>query len=379
MNHDLEVSILGELLDQLRTQRNADAGRQVQNPAASYTSPELAHREWTEFFDNHPQLVALTGDLPGHGTHLTVDDLGVPMLLTRADDGVVRAFVNSCRHRGTRVAEGPRGTSRTFVCPFHHWTYANDGALVGLPRSDDFGPFDRTCRGLLELPAAEQHGLIWVHPRADGELDVDALLQGLGPELDEWGLGQLAFAGESLMERDLNWKLAVDTFGETYHVDRLHRDTIAALVHSDTLTHQPFGRNHRMAFALRGIESLRDRPESEWTIDGHANVIYFLFPNIELNVNPAAVSLIKIYPDPHDPGRSRTRVSHYGGALDVVTEVFDTTIEQEDYATAETAQRAAESGAVDHFVFGRNEPALHHVHDAYRAALGMEPLESFDG
>ncbi len=411
MKHDLQLSILKTLLRQLDERVSVDAGEQLRNPASSYTSPELASQEWEHFFRNHPQLIGLSGDLPESGTYLTIDDFGVPVVATRAVDGRFRAFLNACRHRGTRVAQGTRGKSRNFVCPFHHWTYSNTGALVGVPRDRDFGRLDRSCRGLIELPAEERHGQLWVHPKPGGLLDVDGLLGGLAPEMESWNVGDLVFAGESVIERNLNWKLAIDTFGETYHVDRLHRDTIAKVVHGDTLAYEKFARNHRFAFALKGIDALREKPESEWNIEGAANVVYFLFPNVQFNVGANSVSLIKIYPDAENPGRSRTRVGHYfsrdaiaasgeaesesldstnaydraagemppGAGLSFVMEVFDSTIEHEDYVAAETTQQAAESGLLDCLLFGRNEPALHHFHNTYRAALGMPPLERFKG
>ena len=411
MNHDLQLSILKELLRQLDEGVSVDAGEQLQNPASSYTSPELASREWEHFFQNHPQLIGLSGDLPEPETYLTVDDFGVPVLATRSADGRFRAFLNACRHRGTRVAEGARGKTRNFVCPFHHWTYASDGTLLGVPRERDFGELDKSCLGLIELPAEERYGQLWVHPRPDGALDVDELLGGLALEMAGWNVGDLVFAGESVIEKDLNWKLAIDTFGETYHFDRLHRDTLGKVVHGDTLAYEKFNRNHRFAFALKGIDALREQPESEWNIGAMANVLYFLFPNIQFNVAGTGVSLVKIYPDAENPGRSRTRVGHYfsrdaiaasgeaegesldstnaydraagemppGAGLSFVMEVFDSTVEQEDYAVGETTQRAAESGLLERLVFGRNEPALHHFHNTYRAALGMPPLERFKG
>ena len=109
MKHDLQVSILKTLLRQLDESVSADAGEQLRNPASSYTSPELAREEWIHFFRDHPQLIGLSGDLPEAGTHLTIDDFGVPIVATRARDGRFRAFLNACRHRGTRVAAGPRG------------------------------------------------------------------------------------------------------------------------------------------------------------------------------------------------------------------------------------------------------------------------------
>ena len=109
-----------------------------------------------------------------------------------------------------------------------------------------------------------------------------------------------------------------------------------------------------------------------------------LFPNIQVNVGPSGVTLVRVYPDPDDVGRSVSRVSFYFDPATLAEEphrvaerlqIFGNIIRDEDYAVAATAQLGADSGVQDYVLFGRNEPALHHYHNTYRAALGMEPLE----
>jgi len=417
MEHAKQVTILKELMRQLDEKVNVDAGVMYKNPTSVYTCREIAGKEREVLFRNHPQLIGLSGDLPEPNSFIAVDDFGVPVLATRDEDGRFRAFLNACRHRGVRVAHDDRGTSRRFVCPFHNWTYSSGGNLVGIPQQEHFGAVDKSCRGLIELPTAEKYGLLWVHPKVDGHIDVDALLGGLAPEIDSWKFGEdLIFQGESVIEKRLNWKLANDTFGETYHFLKLHKDTLGQIFHGDVLHYEEFGRNHRFVIATRGIDLMRDQPEESWDMLQGTSPLYFLFPNIQFSFGSGSVNLIKIYPHPDDPSRSLTRVSHYltseaialaGAGSDVqkvtaenvydrdgfdrqysepvvfdisaLFETFDSTIEKEDYLMGETTQRAADNGTLDHVIFGRNEPALHHYHQHYREALDMPPLERFDG
>ncbi len=407
MKHDLQVSILKELMRQLDDGKNVDAGIQFRNPTSAYTCKDLAAREWDSFFQNHPQLIGLTGDLPKPGSYFTIDDFGTPVLATRDRDGEFHAFLNACRHRGARVAEG-RGDAKRFHCPFHAWTYSARGDLVAIPQEDQFGPIDKSCHGLIELPAEESNGLLWVHPQPDGRLDLKTQLGPLLDEMSTLGFQDLVYVGESVIRKDLNWKLANDTFGETYHFQKLHKNTLGQIFYGDNLAYEEIGRNHRFVFAAKAIDLLRELPEDEWTLRGHANLLYYLFPNIQFNVGRGSVALIKIYPDPDSPGRSLTRVGHYFSeediaaaasanaeemtvtgenvydgevrenailSLEAITEVFDSTIEQEDYVMGEHQQMAAENGLLDHVLFGRNEPALHHYHNTFREALGMPPLE----
>ena len=412
MKREVELGILDELLRQLDEGRNVDAGVMYRNPTASYTCPDIARREQELFFRDHPQLIALSGSLPEPGSYLTVEDFGAPVLATRDSSGRFRAFVNACRHRGARVAEGA-GKSAAFMCPFHNWVYSNEGELTGIPRQDHVGAIDKKCHGLIELPAVEEGGLLWVHPRADGRIDLDQQLGSLGAEIASWGFGEFIHKGETVIEGRLNWKLANDTFGETYHFSRLHKNTLGQLFHGDALSYEEFGRNHRFVIATKMIDALRTRPRDEWSLRETTNPLYYLFPNIQLSFAAGTMNVIKMYPHPEhpdDPSRSLTRVLHYftqelidqveqasadelrkaenpyerdGETMPIptlsgLTEIFASTIEQEDYLMGAHQQRTAESGQVDHLIFGRNEPALHHYHTHFRDALGMEPLERID-
>ena len=411
MKRELELSIIHEMLRQLDSGRNVDAGVAYRNSTDVYTDAALAGREWEELFRDHPQLIGLSGSIEKPGSYMTIDDFGVPILATRDKDGRFRAFLNACRHRGARIAEG-KGESTRFMCPFHHWTYTNQGDLAAIPLQDQVGDIDKSCHGLVELPSAERGGLLWVHPNADGTIDLDAQLGTLGAEIDEWNLGDFVATGETEIKGRLNWKLANDTFGESYHFKRLHKDTLGNVFHGDVNVYASEGRNHRFVLCGRSIDEMRHLPESEWKLSECSNVLYFLFPNIQLTIGNGSVILIKIYPDrdaPDDPSRSVTRVKHYmsreaiekarSGAANVLTaenayatdlegdfvisfealqEVFNSTIEQEDYLMGMHQQRAAESGQLPHLIFGRNEPALHHYHAQFRDAMGLPPLEKLD-
>ena len=413
MHQSLQVKILHELMQQLDEGRNIDAGVQYRMPTSAYVCPEIAAREWDQFFQNHPQLIGLSDDLPKPGSYLTTEDFGTPILATRDKDGTFHAFLNACRHRSVKVANTPRGQKSVFMCPFHNWSYANTGELLTIPNEEHFGAVDKSCNGLIELPAVERGGLLWVHPQPDGRLDIDELLGDLADEIGSFNLGALKATGDKTIDMQLNWKFANDTFGETYHFGKLHKDTLGRLYYGNNLHLQEFGRHHRFVTANRGIDALRTQPESEWRITHGTFVLYYLFPNIQLVVNSDSVSLIKIYPDPKNPSRSITRIGFYFepeiaaailGAPDTASnathrpaaevynyegrsaddpatrlanslEVFRSTIELEDYVMGEMQQLAAADGTLKEIQFGRNEPALHHFHTNYRGALGMSPLE----
>ncbi len=416
MKHQTTVRIIKELMDQLDENRNVDAGVQYRLPTSDYICPDLAAREWAALFQQHPQVIGLSGDLPENGSYFTIDDFGIPVLATRSRDGKFRAFLNACRHRGARVAQKRKGKAGRFTCPFHSWTFANDGKLLAVPDADHFGPVDKACMGLVELPAAEKAGILFVHPKPDAELDVETLL---GPELleelEDWNFADYVHVADLEVDMNLNWKLANDTFGETYHFPKLHKDTLGQLYFGNNLAYEEFGRNHRFVTASKLIDDLRELPEEEWTITPATFVLYYLFPNIQAVRNSNGLNMARIYPDPKNPGRSITKVAGYftpqamaayeaekaanpdGSSLlkaedlysrsidssmirtpESQVEAFSSTVSAEDYVMGEHQQIAATSGLLKHSIFGRNEAPLHHFHSNFREALGRPPLEKVE-
>ena len=384
MEQGEQIRLLKQLMNHLDADTNVDAGGLRRNPSSVYTCPELAERERDAFFRAHPQLIGLSGDLPKPGTFVTCNDFGIPVLATRDGEGVFHAFLNVCRHRGTIVESEASGERKRFSCPFHGWTYSNRGELATIPKAAHFGSIDRDCHGLIALPAVERYGLLWVHPDPKGSIDAEQLLGGLAPEFESWGFGDLMNVGSDTYEMRLNWKLAMDTFGETYHFPVLHRATLAQGFYGNVQAYDVFDRNHRMILCLRDIDRLRTRPESSWKITDGAFPVYYLFPNVQLNVGATGLTMVRVYPDPEDPSRSISQISFYfdpdslAESPESVAErfrLFGNIIRDEDYAVAATSQRGADSGLQEYVVFGRNEPALHHYHNTYRSVLGMEPLE----
>ena len=97
------------------------------------------------------------------GDYHTLDYLGESVVVIRGHDGVLRAFTNVCRHRGSRILDGASGCARTIVCPYHAWTYNLDGSLRGIPQRETYGPLDTAKLGLVPVETGNLSG---VHLRA---------------------------------------------------------------------------------------------------------------------------------------------------------------------------------------------------------------------
>ena len=385
--------------------KNIDCGQQMTIAADIYVCEQNAAKERQYMFQQYPQIIGLSADLPAPNTFIALDDFGIPLLATRDGDDKFHVFVNACSHRGARVTNEERGSARGFSCVFHGWAYGTKGDLKGVRREGEYGPIDKACSGLTELPSAEYGGLLIVHPQVGGEIDVEALLGDVRDEFLGLDIEKMVFQNSSTLEMALNWKLANDTFGETYHFDILHKNTLANIVHGDVTDCESMGKHHRISLARRDIAQLRELPEADWQLLNYSTTIFYVFPNVQLVFNAAGITMVRIYPCPDNPGRSITCLSHYlheetitrlESELDaprltadqaydcearsnnaiitpaVANEIFSSTIEKEDYAMGEQAQIAIQSGYVKTMNFGHNEPGLQHFHSVFAEFLAAK-------
>ncbi len=381
MDQGRQVAYLRELLGHLDGRTTAMAGAEYRNRVTDYTCPEQLAAERETLFRRHPLLMGFGREIPEPGDFLTDDFSGAPVLVVRGEDGVARGFLNVCRHRGSRVAEG-RGSRKRFVCPYHAWTYGTDGRLLRIPHDDGFPGVDPACHGLTPVPVAEKYGLVWAKTSA-GEpgFDIDGYLEGVGGELAGLGLERYTLYETRVLEQAMNWKLVMDTFLESYHIRVLHSATIDPLLHSNVGTFEAFGPNSRGFYLRRDAEALRSLPESEWDLAGYTTGVYVLFPNTVLVVQQDHLETWRIYPVGNDPDRARMYVQLYTPEPAVTDsarrhwdrnmEMMMAVVEREDFPNGERIQRSFYSGAQEHVTFGRNEPALGHYHEAIKRSLGL--------
>jgi glycine betaine catabolism A len=166
----------------------------------------LWYRDW--LFVGHDCEIARPGD------YLTVQIGEYPVLVVRDRDGTVRAFHNSCRHRGSRVCSEPHGHSPRLVCPYHQWTYRLDGELIA---ARDMGDgFDRSQHSLRPVHCASVGGYIWVC-MAEVAPDFEAFAAQVEPYLRPHRLDEAKVAFESTIVEHANWKLVWENNRECYH------------------------------------------------------------------------------------------------------------------------------------------------------------------
>jgi phenylpropionate dioxygenase-like ring-hydroxylating dioxygenase large terminal subunit len=350
------------------------------NPVATYSSAEQAARERDVLFRDHPLFFGLSCELPNPGDYRADDLSGAPILVVRNSAGRLKAFLNVCRHRGAKVATGTGSGKRLFVCPYHAFTYDLDGRLTRLP-AEGFPGVSCAERSLVELPVAERHGMIWVRGTPGGDIDIDALLGGLAPEFAAYRLETYSHYKTQTLAKEMNWKLVIDTFLETWHVATLHRETVGPIFQPNVNAFDAFGRNGRLIIPRRSMMELRAEPESSWDFLKHSAIVYTLFPNALLVWQGDHFETWRAFPVGTDTARCVAEAALFTPTPAVTDKAkrhwdrnFDLlmrTVDAEDFPVCLDIQRGFGAGAQQHIMFGRNEPALGHYHRSLRDALGL--------
>ncbi|WP_425506765.1 aromatic ring-hydroxylating oxygenase subunit alpha [Sphingomonas rhizophila] len=127
-------------------------------PGWLYHAEEFLTAEKRAFLRAAPQVVCHEAEIGQPGEWRSLEYLGESVIVIRGDDGQVRAFANVCRHRGSRLVDGTGGCARVLTCPYHAWSYARDGKLVGVPHRQEYPGWIRTrwdwCRSRWSVGAA---------------------------------------------------------------------------------------------------------------------------------------------------------------------------------------------------------------------------------
>ncbi len=370
-----------ELLDRIQRHRADGDGTDTADavhacPVSEYTDPARLERE-RALLHREPTLVGLSGLVPEPGCFAEVFVGDRSVVVTRTNSGEVAAMLNVCRHRGAEVCHG-RGKAPRLVCPYHGWAYELDGALASRRRGEFFD--EAANADLRRLPVAERDGLIWLCGDPDGRIP-EQPLAGAESELAPFDLGAYRLFDETRFARPVNWKSAVDTFCEAYHLSVLHRTTLSPMIHDRFALFDRFGPHGRLIAARKSIDPMLDeKPREQWSLLPHATMLWFLVPNSVLIYQQDHVELYQarpgrtpdethLYASIYVPPDSTESDRHWEKNFELIVSVTD----EEDFTTAAGQQRGFHSGAQEEIVFGRNEPALGHFHRSLNERLRDSP------
>ena len=351
--------------------------------SSRYTDHVRWEAEKELIFAREPQLVGLTGDVPKPGDYVAFEMAGKPVFLMRGKDGVVRGFVNACRHRGAAVVSGRGSGGKLVLCPYHHWSYDTGGKLVGVPERQSFKKCDLSSRNLFQLPVEEKYGMIVMSPDPDVSADVDALLGPMASQLLPFDVSKAAFAKERTKVVNCNWKLINEASIEGYHIQPLHGASMDQMVGPGNLlrntTYDKFGRHGRMCTGMRGLTDPAVLEDSE-AISPFLTLTNFIFPTTIYEFNASGITVARHEPGPA-PNRTVYSIKTYSWARvesdkerEWQEQAFDASwffAIDEDVAVLETVQAAYDSGYPKTVIHGGAEPGVQDVNRAWDDAMGL--------
>ena len=273
-------------------------------PGWLYFDPEFFEAEKRAFLRAAPQVVCHESEIANPGEWRSLEYLGESVIVIRGDDGQIRAFSNVCRHRGSRLVDGAAGCAKVLTCPYHAWSYARDGRLVGVPHRSEYPGLQTEKLGLVPIPLENWRGFLFV-TLEPGSPSVAEMMAPYEDEVEPYRFEDLRVLGRvTVRPRALNWKTLCDNYSDHLHIPVGHPG-LSRL----------FGRNYRIDAELHAdrmqgdlidVESdnpsermyQRLLPKADHLPATHRRkwLYYKLFPNIAFDIYPDQVDFMQFLP-----------------------------------------------------------------------------------
>jgi phenylpropionate dioxygenase-like ring-hydroxylating dioxygenase large terminal subunit len=292
-------------------------------PGWLYHDAEFLEAEKGAFLRAAPQVVCHSSEIAAPGEWRSLEYLGESVIVIRGDDGVARAFANVCRHRGSRLVDGEAGCAKVLTCPYHAWSYARDGRLVGVPHRGEYPGLDAEALGLVPVALEEWRGFLFVRLEGEeqgqsfdklrtngrGELNsfpsVAEMMAPYEAEVAPYRFEDLRAIGRvTLRTRALNWKTIADNYSDGLHIPVGHPGLTRL-----------FGRGYRIEaneWVDRMEGDLVDTPSANVSERAYQALLpeaahlppshrrkwlyYKLFPNVAFDIYPDQVDFMQFLP-----------------------------------------------------------------------------------
>lgn len=356
-------------------------------PGTDYHAADVFDVERERIFARMWICVGRTEDLAEPGAYRVTEVAGEQVIVLRGEDGELRGFADTCRHRGTLLLEGEGRVRGAIKCPYHAWTYGLDGRLLGTPNVHREDGIDREAMGLWRVPLEDWDGFAFVNldPTAASlqerlASDPDSPLQ-----LARYRVGDLRVGARRTYDVAANWKIVVENYHECLHCPTVHPELvkIVPLYRSGEVEEDGQLLGNSMgegltSFTSSGVSSLPPLPGISEE-DVHTFYGVYLFPNLILNYHSETVNAVRI--EPVGPERTRV-VSEFLFAPQTVEEDgfdpsevvgFRDLVARQDWEVCELAQRGVRSRFYAAGLYPRQERWIAMCNRTYLAARG--PLD----
>lgn len=213
-----------------------------------YTSPAYAEAERDAIWMRTWQVVGRADAIPHGGDYMEHKIYEQSYVVVRGHDGVVRGFVNACRHRGNLLCPG-KGHAAKLVCPYHLWSYDLKGRLERVLRPDLCGDIDKEELSLIPVQVDTLAGFVFLNPDPDAAPLADYVGADLIALLEPYHLEQFVPVMDVREEIECNWKVVIDAFSEGYHIPGIHPELLKVIVPTATESRFRFDNDHSVAVA----------------------------------------------------------------------------------------------------------------------------------
>jgi phenylpropionate dioxygenase-like ring-hydroxylating dioxygenase large terminal subunit len=360
-------------------------------PAKRYSDPRFFDLEIEHVFKKTWLSIGHVSQLPEIGSYFLFERLGQSIIISRGTDDVIRAFKNTCRHRGSALLTQPTGTARRFVCPYHAWGYASDGTLRSIPEEQNF------CLDKADLPLFRVRCEVWrgfILINLDNSPDSMSMQEFMAPMdavVGDFPFEDMAVKGVIDFEFDCNWKTGWDNFLEAYHVNTVHSTTIAPFLEPKTFHVERHDHGHAsMHMAKRDSAATLFGTDNVGQPQGVANiseryrvsaVTIPRFPNASAGLDPAGFVWQTVWPVSPDKVISSHAIM--GRTLDDPEEdrkyyenllEFNRKVINEDRYLFASIQRSLREGDLDAIVLGSQEEYIQWYHEHLDRKIGVEKI-----
>ncbi len=299
-------------MEELRHQLSgvtSDHNASASLPPACYSDDTVFGYEADAIFHHSWVGIGRTDRWKSPGDYSAMDIAGVPVLIIRDNQGELRGFANSCRHRGSQLLKGD-GNCKKIRCPFHYWTYGLNGDLKLVPRMEKAIDFDRGDYGLVEFRISQALGFAFLCMDDEaGELE-----DWLGDFSDihrPWAMDKLVSTRVREFEVDCNWKIFIEVFNEYYHLPFVHPQSLNWLYpepeDADEVTGSyttQFGKTEGNAALMADTQDQALAPAKQLTGKERDGTRYtWIYPNMTFATSPDSLWMYQAYPV--TPHRSR--------------------------------------------------------------------------
>lgn len=369
-----------------RTAPPADFPHLPDIPAGRYVDPTFLALEREHLWRKSWLYACHMDELPTPGSYVLWKKTGTPILIVRGKDDVVRAFYNTCRHRGAPLVKDKAGKAEGFVCNYHGWTYSLDGRLLNLRDKRDFVGLDTNCRSLIEVRAERFHNWVFINEDPNAQ----PFKEHIGPYVQHWEQfrpWEYRLVAQEHFDVKCNVKVLLDAFLEVYHLKSIHQNTvdrfldhrgtsIALYSHGHSLMVTP---NRRPDWVDPGTKGMR-RIESATVISAKNNPSWLFFPNLVTPVDPSGCPFLLFWPTSDTTMRIEciwfapdwgdgpphelwpTRIANFDRILD------------EDLQFAEHIQESVMSPGFRGIPLNYQERRIYHWHEELDRRIGAENI-----